>query len=226
MRFRDCPLFRLPPPEKRERGDQGGATHQGLLHRCRLKRLLRGKLMSEDGFQLKREDEPTAEYLRLFSTHQRRLFAYILALVPNWHDAEEILQDTSVILWQSFHQFESGTNFWAWANRTAFHQVLSYRKRKKRLAVPFGDQFIEAVAAEYDSSADDLDEQLQTLAKCVEKLSSDERKLITACYQPGAVTKKVAAMLGRPAGTIYKSLTRIRRMLMDCIEQTRSEGDR
>jgi len=196
------------------------------LQYCRSKRPWQTKHMSDETIHRRQKDEPTAEFLRLFSTHQPRLFAYILTMVPQWHDAEEILQDTSVILWQSFHEFEPGTNFWAWANRTAFHQVLSYRKRQKKLAVPFSEQFIEAVAKECDHSGDELDDQLQTLAKCVEKLSVDERKLITACYQPNAVTKNVAAMLGRPAGTIYKSLTRIRRMLMDCVERTRSEGDR
>jgi RNA polymerase sigma-70 factor, ECF subfamily len=182
--------------------------------------------MSDNCNQSRPGHESTPEFLRLFCDAQPRLFAYILALVPKWHDAEEILQETSVVLWESFGQFQPGTDFWAWAKTTAFHRVLSFRKRQKRLAVPLSDRFIAAVAEEYGKLTDELEEQLLALAKCVEKLSPEEGQLITACYDAGAVTREVAARLGRPAGTVYKSLTRIRRTLMTCVEQTLSEGDR
>jgi RNA polymerase sigma-70 factor, ECF subfamily len=182
--------------------------------------------MSEEPVQSEPDSERTAEFLRLFSANQPRLFAYILAMVPKWHDAEEILQQTSVVLWRSFDQFQSGTDFRAWANKTAFHQVLSFRKRQRRLAVPLSEQFVEAVADQCREMADDLDEQLQALAKCVEKLPPDERRLIAACYEPNAVTRRVAAQFGQPAGTVYKSLTRIRRGLLKCIEQTVAEDQR
>ena len=79
---------------------------------------------------------------------------------------------------------------------------------------------------EYDELADDLEDQLLALAKCVEKLSPNERELIAACYEPGTTIREVAARFVRPAGTVYKSLTRIRRALLKCIKQTLSEGDR
>lgn len=182
--------------------------------------------MSDRFLPSKPDDQRTADFLRLWATHQPRLFAYILAMIPQWHDAEEILQETSVVLWRSFDQFRPGTDFRAWANKAAFHQVLSFRKRQKRVAVPVSQTFVEAIAEECDKLGDALDEQLHAMADCVEKLPPDERELIAACYEPNAVTRDVAAALGRPAGTVYKSLTRIRRTLMQCIERTLSEGRR
>ena len=182
--------------------------------------------MSENCDQPRLGHESTPEFLRLFCENQPRLFAYILVLVPKWHDAEEILQETSVVLWRSFSHFQPGTDFWAWAKTTAFHRVLSFRKRQKRLAVPLSDRFIEAVAEEYGKLTDELEEQLQALAKCVEKLTPEESQLITMCYEPNVVIRDVAVQLDRPAGTVYKSLTRIRRTLMKCVEETLSEGDR
>jgi RNA polymerase sigma-70 factor (ECF subfamily) len=187
---------------------------------------VRSAAVSEGSIPSRSDDQRTAEFLRLWAAHQPRLFAYILAMAPQWHDAEEILQETSVVLWRSFDQFQPGTDFRAWAAKAAFHQVLSFRKRQKRVAVPVSQTFVEAVAEQCNELGDDLDEQLRTMADCVEKLSPSERELITACYEPNAVTRDVATALGRPAGTVYKSLTRIRRMLMQCIEQTLSEGRR
>jgi len=170
------------------------------------------------------ESDRTNRFLHLYSVAQPRLFAYILAMIPRWHDAEEVLQETSVVLWKSFDRFEEGTNFWAWAKTTALHQVLSFRKRQKKQAMPLERKFIEAVSKEYGRMADDLEEQLLALAECVDKLPAGERDLIVACYEPETTIREVAARLGRPEGTVYKSLTRIRRELLDCIERSVSEG--
>jgi RNA polymerase sigma-70 factor (ECF subfamily) len=182
--------------------------------------------MQDDFEQLDTQSQATAEYLRLFAANQARLFGYLLTLLPQWHDAEEILQETSVVLWRSFDQFEPGTNFLAWARTIAFHQVLNFRKRNKRRAMLFSDDFFASVAAESDDMADSLEEQLQTMSECMKGLPSDHRRLIGLCYQPNVTTQQVAEQLGRPAGTVYKTLTRIRRTLMECIERTLSQGER
>lgn len=38
------------------------------------------------------------EFVRLLTQHQRRVYAYILGIVPNWNDADEILQETNIRL--------------------------------------------------------------------------------------------------------------------------------
>lgn len=182
--------------------------------------------MQDDLEQLDTQAQATAEFLRLFAASQARLFAYLLTLLPQWHDAEEILQETSVVLWRSFDQFQPDSSFLAWARKIAFHQVLNFRKRNKRRGILFSDEFLASVAEESDSMAESLDEQLQTMGKCIESLPPDHRHLIGLCYQPNITTQQVAAQLGRPAGTIYKTLTRIRRTLMECIERTLSQGER
>ncbi len=84
------------------------------------------------------DNDPQA-FLRLFVTHQPGIFAYILSLVPHWSDAEEILQETSVVLWRSFGDFTIGTNFKSWALTVAHNQVLAFLKRNKRTPVTLAD---------------------------------------------------------------------------------------
>jgi len=182
--------------------------------------------MSDIPAQSGPDSERTAQFLQLYSVNQPRLFSYILAMIPAWQDAEEVLQEASIVLWQSFDQFEPGTNFWAWSKKVALNQVFTYRKRAKRLPIPISDSFITAVTEEYSDQADDLDSELEVLAECVEKLTPNERELISACYEPEVTIRQAASRLGRPEGTVYKSLTRIRRSLLKCIERTISEGGR
>jgi RNA polymerase sigma-70 factor (ECF subfamily) len=51
------------------------------------------------------------EFVRLYSTHERRLRAYVLCLLPRWSDAEEVSQQVSLILWKKFDRFRAGSIF-------------------------------------------------------------------------------------------------------------------
>lgn len=53
------------------------------------------------------------EFVQLFSRDSWRLYRYILSAVLNHSDAEDILQNTSVVLWNKFDSFEPGSNFLA-----------------------------------------------------------------------------------------------------------------
>ena len=50
-------------------------------------------------------------FVRLLGQNQRRLFLYVMSMVPNWNDAEEIIQETNLVLWREFARFQPGTNF-------------------------------------------------------------------------------------------------------------------
>ena len=54
--------------------------------------------------------DPTAveEFMRLFGAHRRRLYQFILSLVPNVQDAEDVLQETNIILWRKFGGYQPG----------------------------------------------------------------------------------------------------------------------
>jgi RNA polymerase sigma-70 factor, ECF subfamily len=183
----------------------------------------RGSVATQDNLcDATSSDRRTTDFLRLYSASQARVFSYIFSLLPNWHDCEEVFQDMSVVLWRAFDDFQPGTDFRSWAFKIAFHQVLSYRKRIKRSSLVLGDRAMEAIANEIERNTGGLDDQLEALAQCVERLPERSREILDRCYQPGTNTKTAAAAMGRPAGTIYKALTRIRQLLFDCIRQSLS----
>lgn len=162
---------------------------------------------------------PTDDFVSLFSRHQRRLFLYILTQVPHPVDAEEILQETSVVIWRKASQFQPGTNFFAWASQVANFEVMKYRSRRKRDKLQFSDEFLEQVASEAVTRADELEIRRSALMTCIEKLRPQDRELIQQRYAPGETGKNLAESMHRPANSVYQSLGRIRRALMECIQR-------
>ena len=76
------------------------------------------------------------------------MFLFILAQVPHLVDAEEILQETNLVIWRKSHTFQAGTNFYGWCCRIAVLEVLKHRERHRRSAVPLSDEFLEVIARE------------------------------------------------------------------------------
>ncbi len=164
-------------------------------------------------------NSPSVEFVRLFTHHQRRLFLYILSQVPNPVEAEEILQETNVVVWSKFSRFQPGTNFLAWVSQIANFEVMKFRTQKRREKVLFSDEFLQAIAETALERSESLEARRTALADCLQKLRPKDRELIQQRYAPGNRGKHLAEQIGRPANSVYQSLSRIRRTLMECIER-------
>ncbi len=159
------------------------------------------------------------EFVQLFTKWQRRLFLFILAQAPNPVEAEEILQETNLVIWRKSHTYTPGTNFYAWGCRIAVLEVLKSRDRRRRQATLMSEAFVEAVARDAEDTVDSLEERRRALLACLARLAASDRDLIRRRYAPGETGKTVARQLGRPANSVYQSLTRIRRTLLECIKR-------
>ncbi len=170
-------------------------------------------------------DAVKEQFVRLMAMHGRRLYAYVLSLVPNWADADEVFQETSVRLWRDFSDFEPNSNFPAWATRVAYFQVLTWRKRAARSQLVFDDDVLQLIAVRHEVLVPFAETRHHALGKCLQELNGHSRDLLSRCYAPGAQVKDVAETLGRKLPAVYKSLQRIRAALRECIERRlKAEG--
>lgn len=173
------------------------------------------------------ESSPKVEqFVKLLATCQRRVFLYALRLLHNGADAEEVLQETNLVLWRKFDQFEPGTDFVRWACRVAYFEVLKLREKRPSRERLFSGDFVEAIAVEAEESTELLDDRRQALTQCLQKLPQADRKLVLARYQPKATTRAVAESLERSVQGTQKSLHRIRNTLLVCIQRTLTAEER
>jgi RNA polymerase sigma-70 factor, ECF subfamily len=159
-------------------------------------------------------------YVRLLGQNQRRVTMYVLSLVPRWNDAEEIIQETNLVLWREFDRFEPGTNFAAWACKVAFHQVLAWQKRRGRDRLRFTPEFLEVVAGETAAAAERLEERGRMLEGCLRKLPNDQRELVRLRYTENCSIDDMARQLDRTATAIYRALSRVRNTLHECVTRS------
>src|SRR4051812_24461539 len=78
------------------------------------------------------EAESRKRLMALMTRHQRQVFSYIYALVPNRYDAEDLLQETSLVICEKFDEFEEGTDFVAWACQIAYWRGGGFGREEAR----------------------------------------------------------------------------------------------
>jgi RNA polymerase sigma-70 factor (ECF subfamily) len=167
---------------------------------------------------------PGQDFVRLFTQTQRSLYLFILPLVHSSADAEEVLQETNVVILSKWSQFEMGTNFVAWSRAIARLEVFRFRRGRHHKLKLLDDDVIEQLAERIEEQSADQDRRRDALSECIGKLREQDRELIRRRYASGATGDDVAEHLGRPANSVYQSLGRIRRVLLECIRRRIAAG--
>ena len=159
-------------------------------------------------------------FTALLTRHHAPLMSFILSLVPQWADAEDLLQQASVILWRKFGEFQPGTSFLAWSCQTARYLVLNHLRKNTRDPHVFSGELVDLLAREAEEDAERLQRQHAALGACLGKLDDRSRRLIARCYETGASIKEAAEALGATPNSVYKTLNRLRDALLECVRRT------
>ena len=158
------------------------------------------------------------EFVALYVRHEPAVFSFVLAMVRNTADAQDVVQRASMTMWRCFGQYKAGTNFRNWAFQVAKNEALNHLSKVKRDRHVFGEKLVAMLAEQAEERTDNLDAQSRALDFCVEKLPPSEHKMVAGCYAEGSTIRSFAEKAGQTANTVYKRLNKIRAQLQKCIE--------
>jgi len=162
---------------------------------------------------------PGEDFVRLLTQSQRALYLFILPMVGRPSDAEEVLQETNVVIWSKWSQFDPGTNFLAWGRAIARLEVFRYRRNRHHRMTLLGDDIIDLIAERAEANAGDAELRRDALRQCIDKLRPKDRELIRERYSGDLTGDEIAERLGRPANSVYQSIGRIRKTLLECVRR-------
>ena len=154
-----------------------------------------------------------------------QLYSAALRYTKNPEDARDLVQDTYLKAFTSFHQFEEGTNLRAWLYRvltTTF--INSYRKKQRQPLISNNEiedwQVAKAQSHTSDQGKSAEVEALEALPdsdikRALQELPEDFRMVVYFADVEGFAYKEIAEILGVPAGTVMSRLHRGRKQLRE-----------
>lgn len=158
-----------------------------------------------------------AEYLR---QTQARLYGYLHSLVPDVTDADDLMQQTTLVLWKKFADYDRQRSFFAWACGIARLEVANFVRSRGRRRRYFSDGLNLLLIETHEELAAEADDRRDALAECIEKLHERDRELILECYGETDGVQAAADRRSRSTHSVYNSLRRIRQTLFECIQRT------
>lgn len=166
--------------------------------------------------------ESIEDFVRLFSRSQHRILRFIHSLVPNLPEAEDVLQETSVILWKKWAQFDPERDFVKWACGIARLEVFRMLRQRRRGALYLNETVLNQIAdmalaeaydnVRYEAGATALD-------ACIDELRESDRQLLLLRYQHEKTVQQIAEECNRPKSTIHDLLEKIRGRLLRCVRR-------
>jgi len=161
----------------------------------------------------------TEMFLSLLMANQRRINSYILSLVPNFHDADDIMQETITVMWRKFEGFEVGTDFAGWGLKVAYYCILNFRKNKAKDKLVFSENIFQQLHEIAKDKQSRTDERIHYLRRCIQKLKSADQRFLRARYELNCDARSLAMQLDRSVQYVYKHLSRIHHMLNLCVKR-------
>lgn len=171
------------------------------------------------------ENQRYETFVALFAHHEPDLRRFIRSLLPTAHDTDEVLQQTAIVIWRKFEQYDPETHFMKWACVIARFEALTYRRKMARDRLVFREDVLDLMAEEGAGEIDNRRSEHEALEACLLAMPEKQRNFLTLAYTPGVKVKELAAEAGSSAAAFYMRLKRLRRQLMQCMESKLQPGE-
>lgn len=161
----------------------------------------------------------SAEFVTELTRHQRQLHAFILTMVWDFEEADDLLQETNLALWRKADEFDATRDFLPWAMQFARFQVKAWLKRRQRVPPAFNDAAIDRLMHRSIDAAAQDDARRSALEDCLQRLPDAQRRLLAKRYSPDVSVAEMAREQGMNPAALSQALRRIRIALLTCIER-------
>lgn len=150
--------------------------------------------------------------------YKKVLTGMITALIGDVNAADDLFQETAVILTRKREEADEDAPFVAWARQVALNVVRDYRKKNARRKVRcLDEESLEAVSAVFEEN-DDWDVRREALRGCAQSLPEKERDVLRRRYEAEEPIETLAASMRMTRGALDTLLYRIRKALHACVQ--------
>ena len=168
---------------------------------------------------LKRHD-PEAFRLVYDKYHQRLLFLSY-GIVHNTEDAEDIVQETFIRVWQNFGRYNPQLKFSTWLYSIASRLCIDRLKKMRRIvALPDDEPVLRRLTSDADSHAALENKEWVALVRLLtDELSAKQKLVFTLCQLEGLSSDEAEQITGLSARQVKSNLYAARQTIRERLKK-------
>jgi len=163
--------------------------------------------------------DQSESFTRLWTRVQPIVAGFITSAIPDFREAEDVLQNVAVVLLRKFSEYDSRRPFLPWSLAIARREVLSSKRKKARSILSYQSDLIEQISEVYEELAPELEARSRALQECIRQLDGRASEIIHLRYEEDLKPRQIAVRLGIRPLNVRVMLSRIRSLLRACIER-------
>ena len=161
---------------------------------------------------------------RLWTKAQPVVAALIAGSVVDFHDAEDLVAQAAEVVVEKFDTYDPARPFLPWALGIGRNLVLRhYERRAGDRRVAFDEQTLDVILSAHQEVADETQERLAALRKCMEQVPGKSRRVMEMRYLHDLKPDAIAEALDMNRNAVWVMLHRVRAGLKECIDRRLAE---
>lgn len=146
------------------------------------------------------------------------LTAYIRSLLWNQSALDDVFQETAIVAWRKFDDFDRSRPFGAWVRGIAQRIVLDHHKRGRNKAAATDPVVLAELDRRFEhaesGAAGDLRDRVR---RCTEALPAPMREVVDLTYARGMLLAAIARSLNMTEEAVKKRVQRARQLIAECL---------
>jgi RNA polymerase sigma-70 factor (ECF subfamily) len=157
----------------------------------------------------------------LYEKYGQRLYAYAYRLTGDAAQAEDLLQDTLVVVWQSAGRFRGEGRVIAWLLGIVHHQALkSMRHRPQPLTADMEEKL--SSTSPLPEEVVQTSDQAERVRKAIKTLSSEHREVLELIFFQKLSYEEAARVINCPVGTVKSRINHARLQMRGLLNRLES----
>ncbi|QDT62917.1 sigma-70 family RNA polymerase sigma factor [Calycomorphotria hydatis] len=149
------------------------------------------------------------------------IYACVMSIVPNRNDADDVMQDVAIVMWEKFDEFEPGSSFIKWGRSIAYRLSKAFvRKKLKSSGCGLDEEIMRKITQIRSGASELLELRRMYLDECLDKMKPVDRKFLFACENRHGSVAEQARQQQKPAHQLYDRLSRLRQRLAKCVQSS------
>lgn len=165
-------------------------------------------------------------YHELVKRYQTKLFSYLYRLIGNKEEAEDLLQNVFVKVYNNIRSYDTKRKFSSWIYRIAHNEAVNFlKKRSRRKLISIEDIQASKDKLEIaDTRKNPIDswiskELRKEMQEALERLPEKYKQVLMLRYYYDKSYEEMSKALGKPVNTVGTLLNRAKKKLMEVIEK-------
>jgi RNA polymerase sigma-70 factor (ECF subfamily) len=152
-----------------------------------------------------------AAFEQLYRSFERPVFTLALRLTGRREEAQDVLQETMMKLFDRIADFRGDSPFWGWLRQIAVNESLMLLRRRGRMVVE--GEFDESALSDHEQMLPPRAADAALLGRALEQMPGATRSVLWLYHAEGYTHEEIAAAMGKSLSFSKSQLARGTRRL-------------